>query len=235
MSTNNACIVKGTGCSSPTNIPEFIDTNACLCGLLQSASELPDNGGITELWRCIGDASADITHGNNGKWYNTTLPSEELSGINQPQNWGQNPPDTSQSFVLMTKNGQDAYQVLGSGGSSALIGDDANCNGKNDTTLTGMYYSKGKDSPHSASSATTSPTSSTSSASAKKISSTTATSVSVASSSTTPAPASTTSTESPSASVAAPKGTSSSAANHFSLKSAFLVGMLFAPLASILM
>lgn len=232
-STNNACIVKGNGCSSPTNLPEFIDTNACLCGLLESASELPDNGGITELWRCIGDASADVTHGENGKWYNTTLPSEELSGINEPQNWGQNPPDTSQTFVLVTKNGQAAYQVLGSGGSSALIGADADCNGKNDTTLSGMYYAKGKDSPASASTATTSSTSSASSA--KKVSSATATSASVASSSTTPAPASTTSTESPSASAAVPKGTSSSAANHFSLKSAFLVGILFAPLASLLM
>ena len=235
-STNNACIVKGTGCSSPTNLPEFIDTNACLCGLLKSASELPDNGGITELWRCIGDASADVTHGDNGKWYNTTLPSEELSGINEPQNWGQNPPDTSQTFVLVTNNGQAAYQVLGSGGSPALIGADTDCNGKNDTTLSGMYYAKGKDSSHSASTAPTSSTSSASFASStKKVSSATATSVSVASTSTTATPASTTSTESPSASAAAPKGDSSSAANHFSLKLAFLVGILFAPLASILM
>ena len=222
-STDNACIVKGTGCSSPTNLPEFIDTKACLCGLLESASELPDNGGITELWRCIGNASADVTHGDNGKWYNTTLPSEELSGINQDQNWGQNPPDTSQAFVLVTANGQSAYQVLGSGGSPELIGADTDCNGQNDTTLSGMYYAKGKDSSPSASTAIAS--------SANTVSSTTATSVSVASSSTTAAPAST----STSASAAAPKGGSSSAADHVSLKSAFLVGMVFASLASILM
>ena len=231
--TNNACIVKGTGCSSPTNLPEFIDTNACLCGLLESASELPDNGGITELWRCIGNASADVTHGDNGKWYNTTLPSEELSGINESQNWGQNPPDTSQAYVLVSVNGQAAYQVLGSGGSSELIGGDTNCNGKNDTTLSGMYYAKGKDSSPSASAAITSSTSSASSS--KTVSSAIATSVSVASSSTTAPPSSTTSTGSPSASAAAPKGGSSSAADHISLKSAFLVGLVFASVGSILM
>ena len=230
--TNNACIVKGTGCSSPTNLPEFIDTSACLCGLLESASELPDNGGNTELWRCIGNASADVTHGDNGKWYNTTLPSEELSGINENQNWGQNPPDTSQAFVLVTVNGQAAYQVLGSGGSAELIGADEDCNGKNDTTLSGMYYAKGKDSSASASTTITSSTSSVSSA--KTVSSSTATSVSVASSSTTPAPASTTSTVSTSASAAVPKGSSSSAAHQLSLKSAFLVGLVFASLASVL-
>lgn len=226
---NNACIVKGTGCSSPTNLPEFIDTNACLCGLLESASELPDNGGITELWRCIGNASADVTHGDNGKWYNTTLPSEELSGINESQNWGQNPPDTSQAFVLVTVNGQAAYQVLDSGGSPELIGADTDCNGKNDTILSGMYYAKGKDSSPSASTAITS---SASSASAKTVSSETATSVSVASSSTTAAPVSTTSSISPSVSAPAPKV--GSAANHVPLKSAFIVGLVFASLGSIL-
>ena len=225
---NNACIVKGTGCSAPTNLPEFIDTKACLCGLLESASELPDNGGNTELWRCIGNASADVTHGDNGKWYNTTLPSEELSGINESQNWGENPPDTSQAFVLVTVNGQAAYQVLGSGGSPELIGADTDCNGKNDTNLSGMYYAKGKDSSPSASTAITS--------SANTVSSETATSVSVASSSTTAAPASTTSTgSSTSATAAAPKGGSSSTANHVSLTSAFLVGLVFASLGSILM
>ncbi len=224
-STDNACIVRGTGCSSPTNLPEFIDANACLCGLLESASELPDNGGITELWRCIGNASADVTHGDNGKWYNTTLPSEELSGINQNQNWGQNPPDTSQAFVLVTANGQASYQVLGSGGSPELIGADTDCNGKNDTTLSVMYYAKGKDSSLAASTAI--PSSTSSASSAKIVSSATATS-------TTAAPTSTTSTGSTSAGAGAPKGGSSSAANHVSLKSAFLVGVVFASLASIL-
>ena len=85
--TNNSCIVYGTGCSSSTNLPSYIDGRECLCGLLESRSSLPNNGEHIELWRCIGNASDDIEHGTNGKWYNTSLPSQELAGINQPQNW----------------------------------------------------------------------------------------------------------------------------------------------------
>lgn len=87
MSTNNTCIVYGTGCTSPTNLPSYIDNQACLCGLLESRSSLPNNGEHIELWRCIGNASDNVEDGGNGKWYNTSLPSQELSGINQPQNW----------------------------------------------------------------------------------------------------------------------------------------------------
>ena len=85
--TNNSCIVNGTGCTSPTNLPSYIDDQACLCGLLQSRSSLPNNGEVIQLWRCIGNASDNIEDGGHGKWYNTMLPSQELSGINQPQNW----------------------------------------------------------------------------------------------------------------------------------------------------
>ena len=87
MATNNSCIVYGTGCSSSTNLPSYIDDRACLCGLLESLSSLPNNGEHVELWRCIGDASDDIEDGGHGKWYNTSLPSQELAGLNQPQNW----------------------------------------------------------------------------------------------------------------------------------------------------
>ena len=85
--TNNSCIVNGTSCTSPTNLPSYIDDQACLCGLLESRSSLPNNGEVIQLWRCIGNASDNIEDGGHGKWYNTSLPSQELSGINQPQNW----------------------------------------------------------------------------------------------------------------------------------------------------
>ena len=85
--TNNTCIVYGSGCTSPTDLPSYIDDQACLCGLLDSRSTVPNNGELIELWRCIGNASDNIEHGGNGKWYNTSLPSQELSGINRPQNW----------------------------------------------------------------------------------------------------------------------------------------------------
>ena len=87
ITTNNSCIVNGINCTSPTNLPSYIDDHACLCGLLESRSSLPDNGELIELWRCIGNGSNNIEEGGNGKWYNTTLPSQELSGINKPQNW----------------------------------------------------------------------------------------------------------------------------------------------------
>ncbi|KAK3173398.1 hypothetical protein OEA41_006727 [Lepraria neglecta] len=225
-STTNSCIVKGTGCSSPTNIPEFIDTGACLCGLLNSATTLPDNGESIEYWRCIGNASADVTNGGNGKWYNTSLPSQEMSGISQPQNWAENPPDTSQAFVLVETNGKAVYQDLPSGGSPELVGADSGCTGKNDTTLSGMFYSQGKEAPKSGSTS-----SSTSTAASSK-----ATSASGTMTSTTESTASATSTGLTSiTSAAAPKGTSSAAANHVSLKSIALVGMILAPLASIIL
>lgn len=225
-STTNSCIVKGTGCSSPTNFPEFIDTGACLCGLLDSASTLPDNGESIEYWRCIGNASADVTNGGNGKWYNTSLPSQELSGISQPQNWAGNPPDTSQTFVLVETNGKAAYQDLPSGGSPELIGPDSGCTGKNDTTLSGMFYSQGKEAPKSGS---TPPFTST--AASSKATSASGTVSSTTGSTTSATSAGSTSTTS----AAAPAGTSSAAANHVSLKSIALAGIILAPLASILL
>ena len=228
-STTNSCITKGTGCSSPTNLPEFIDTSACLCGLVKSASSLPDNGQQIQYWRCIGDASADVTHGGNGKWYNTSLPSQELSAIAQPQNWKDNPPNTTVAYVLVNTNGQASYQPLGSGGSPELIGADSGCTGKNDTTLSGTFYSQGKGASKSRSSSSSSASSATSSkaTSASRTASTT-TAPSSAATATSTGSTSTTGT-------AAPQGTSSAAANHVSLRSIALVGMILAPLATFLL
>lgn len=213
-----------------TTLPEYIDTSSCLCGLLASKSSLPNNGEMIELWRCIGSNSAKVQDGSNGKWWNTSLPSQELSGLNQPQNWAENPPDLSQAFVLVNTNGQSAYQKLGSGGSPELIGADANCNGKNDTALSGMFYSNGK----VASNTTSTSSSMTSSATSSGTSSagSTATSTSGTTTSTT-APGSSTGSSTTSASTT--KASSTSAAHHVTLKSAFLVGMVFAPLVALLM
>ncbi len=83
--TNNTCIIDGSGCASSTNLPSFIDDQACLCGLLESRSSLPNNGEHIELWRCIGNASNNIEVGGNGKWYNTSLPSQVcIFGANYP-------------------------------------------------------------------------------------------------------------------------------------------------------
>ncbi|CAF9907059.1 hypothetical protein IMSHALPRED_005429 [Imshaugia aleurites] len=212
ITTNNTCIVNGTGCSSPTNLPSYIDDQACLCGLLESRSSLPNNGEVIELWRCIGNASDNIEDGGNGKWYNTSLPSQELSGINKPQNWDDNPPDLSQVFVLQDKNGQAVYEDLRLEDAPNLIGTDKDCTGTNDTSLSEQYYSRGKESPKPSSTSTSlTPTAK----SATKTS----------------AMASTTTDVSPSETAAPPKGDDISLATHqFSLKSTFLVAMVLAPL-----
>lgn len=212
-----------------TTIPSYIDSSICLCGLLASKSSLPNNGELTELWRCIGDASASIQDGTNGKWWNTSLPSEELSGLNEPQNWAENPPDLSQAYVLVDTNGQSAYQKLGSGGSPSLVGADTKCNGKNDSSLSGMYYSKGKAALNLTSTSSSMTSTATSSGTSSTASSSTSTSGSMTS--TTTPTSSTGSSTSATTTAASPK----SAANHVTLRSAFLVGMVFAPLFALLM
>lgn len=228
-STNNTCITLGQGCTSPTNLPSYIDNAACLCGLLNQKSSLPVNGEQIEMWRCIGNASDNINSGGNGKWYNTSQPSQELSGINEPQNWAQNPPDLSQAYVLEDHNGQAAYAKLGPGGSPDLIGADAGCTGMNDTKLSTMYYAKG----NGTSNPTTSSSSSSSATSSASGSATSGSATATSGATTSAATGATTSAGSTSASASAPKGTSS-AATHFSLSSALLVGMVFAPLVSLL-
>ncbi len=227
-STNNTCISLGQGCTSPTNLPSYIDAAACLCGLLEQKSSLPVNGEQIEMWRCIGNASANINSGGNGKWYNTSLPSQELSGIHEPQNWAENPPDLSQAYVLEDHNGKAAYAKLGSGGSPDLIGADVDCTGKNDTGLSAMYYAKG----NGTSSSTTSSSSSSSATSSASGTATSGSATTTSGATSSAATGATTSASTTSGSASAPKGTS--AATHFSLSSALLVGMVFAPLVSLL-
>ncbi|MCJ1458513.1 hypothetical protein MMC28_008886 [Mycoblastus sanguinarius] len=226
ISTTNPCILYGTGCHSPTHLPSYIDTAACLCGLIKSAASFPKNGELVEMWRCIGNASDDVTSGGHGKWYNTSLPSQELSGLNEPQDWAENPPNLSQAYVLQDENGSAVYEKLGPGGSVDLVGADVNCTAVNSTVLSGEYYARGKGASNSTSTSTSS------------IASSTATS----SSSGTTQPATTTSgtpsaAQSPSSGKRGPTPTKSlsSAASHVTLKSAFLVGMVLAPLFSLLM
>lgn len=148
-----SCILYGQGCTSPTNLPSYIDTDACLCALVTSRSTLPNNGEVTELWRCIGNSSANIGLGSHGKWYNTVLPSEDLSGINKPEDWAENPPDLSQTYVLEKEKNSTVYNILGPGGSSSLIGADVNCTGMNDTVFSELYYARGEEFAISTSSA----------------------------------------------------------------------------------
>lgn len=93
------------------------------------------------MWRCTADAApAIITQGGNGKWYNTTLPSTDVSGVGEPRNWGSNPPSVSQTYVLVFANGGAFYAPLNAVDVGALHGDDYKCTGVNDTSASGRFY-----------------------------------------------------------------------------------------------
>ena len=122
-------------------IPSFIDTGACICGLLTQESTLPDNGEVIEMWRCEANLSESVAEGSHGKWYNTSLPSQELSGLGEPRNWGGNPPDLSAVFVLVHgADGSATYQPLNSSDSNNLVGNDTKCTGSNDTAASAAFY-----------------------------------------------------------------------------------------------
>ncbi|KAL9100061.1 MAG: hypothetical protein Q9163_004519 [Psora crenata] len=236
-STTNSCILRGQDCGSATNFPQFIDSAACLCGLLDSREPVR-NGGLEEDWRCIGDASANLESGGNGKWFNTSLPSQELSGISQPQYWDDNPPDLSQTYVLEDVNGRPKYETLGSNGSPQLIADDSKCTGKNSTELSAIYYSKGKNAPAVSSSSiqSSSSTSVPSSTSTSRATSSSSSRESVTPSSTpSPSISSSTSTSSSStSSSASPSSTSgaSSKGPRNGFKTVMLLGMVLAPMVA---
>ncbi len=98
------------------------------------------------MWRCVADgAHAVITAGNNGKWYNTSLPSEDLSGLGMPRNWGVNPPFLKPVFVLVFENGGAVYQVLQPQNAGALSEGDYKCTAVNDTEASGVFYASQED------------------------------------------------------------------------------------------
>ena len=122
-------------------IPSFIDTSACICGLLTQESTSDVNGEVIEMWRCEANLSESIADGSHGKWFNTSEPSQELSGLGEPRNWGDNPPDLSAVYVLVKgSDGSATYQPLNSSDGSWLVGNDTRCSGRNDTEASGAFY-----------------------------------------------------------------------------------------------
>lgn len=108
------------------------------------------------------------------------------------------------------------YEKLGSEGSMNLIGSDKDCTGLNDTSMSKQYYARGKgvEKPSTTSTSVTS--------TAKSMTETIAT-------------ASSTPSALPSEAAAPPKGNNGPSAKHqVSLKSMFLVGIVFAPLLGLL-
>lgn len=122
------------------NLPEFIDTGACICGLLLDQSTVDNsNGEVIEMWRCTAFVDYDVSKGGNGKWYNTTLPSQEVSG-NKGRQWADNQPYVGQTYVLTFQNGGASYQLLDAANSGALFGADVNCTGVKDAAASTAWY-----------------------------------------------------------------------------------------------
>lgn len=123
------------------DLPEFVDTGSCICGLLASQTPLLDEGELVEWWRCTAPwQTSIITEGGNGKWYQTEYPSQEISGLGQPRNWGDNPPAVSNVYVLTFQSSGPSYEILDAGNAGALHGDDYKCTGVNDTVASTEFY-----------------------------------------------------------------------------------------------
>lgn len=93
------------------------------------------------MWRCTADLSTSIADGTHGKWFNTTLPSQEVSGLNEPRQWDHNPPFLNQTFVLEAVDGGEYYELLdASDAVTGLQGGDSNCTGSKDQTASAAFY-----------------------------------------------------------------------------------------------
>lgn len=125
-----------------TALPSFIDTASCLCALEASRGSL-DNG--NQLWRCLGNATADITLGSSGKWFRTEQNESSLAGLgDEPQDWAGYPPGLSTTYVLIQGGlGNLDYVPLAQASSGTLAPTDMKCTGKNNTRASGVYYSQG--------------------------------------------------------------------------------------------
>ena len=130
---------RATAIEQP-DLPEFIDTSACICGLLTVEDSLPHNGEIIEMWRCTASVDDDISKGTHGKWFNTTLPSQELSGYGAGRQWFENPPYLNDTYVLVSEDGGEYYEALDAANAGALQGGDVNCTGMKDQTASAAFY-----------------------------------------------------------------------------------------------
>ena len=128
--------------NSTTTLPSYIDTAGCLCALEASRGSL-DNG--NQLWRCLGNVTADITIGSSGKWFPTQQSESSLAGLgNEPQDWAGYPPDLSTVYVLVQGGlGNLDYVPLAQASPGTLSPQDAKCTGKNNTRASGIYYTQG--------------------------------------------------------------------------------------------
>ena len=128
--------------NSTTTLPSYIDTAGCLCALEASRGSL-DNG--NQLWRCLGNVTADITIGSSGKWFPTQQSESSLAGLgDEPQDWAGYPPNLSTPYVLIQGGlGNLNYVPLAQANPGTLSPQDAKCTGKNNTRASGVFYTQG--------------------------------------------------------------------------------------------
>lgn len=92
------------------------------------------------MWRCTASLDTDISTHTHGKWFNTTYPSQELSGTGEGRTWDENPPYVGQTFVLVHEHGGAYYEVLTPADSGELVGGDADCTGVKDDAASATWY-----------------------------------------------------------------------------------------------
>lgn len=123
------------------NGPIFIDTASCQCALQANQDTEPNKQSQNEAWRCTGNATENMYAGKSGKWF---FPVNEGSkaDLNQTFNSANNPPDTTQSYIL--EDNQDNttafYTPFNATDYSQLSIFDQACTGQNDTQLSGPFY-----------------------------------------------------------------------------------------------
>ena len=185
-------------------IPEYLDTDGCLCGLVTS----PAPHGQSLLWRCIANESGNIATGTSGKWYNTTITDLVANDSGEILNTPRNGPKTTQAYVWVNNVFSPSTP-----NSSSLTQADRGCTGDNDTASSTTFLEK-----QNGTVAVPSTTSSFSSSMPTVSLSSTPSSTSPLSSAAQPTPTPNTT----------PK--SSACAVHTSMKAILLAGMLLTPL-----
>ena len=95
---------------------------------------------MVEMWRCTAAVNEDISKASYGKWFNTTLPSQESSGVNKGRTWDANPPFVNETYILVHRDEGAFYEPLGKGNSGELFGEDANCTGAKDDAASAAFY-----------------------------------------------------------------------------------------------
>jgi hypothetical protein len=138
----NGCAVLGECTLTAVTTPFFVDSASCQCNFQENRATY---GNGKSLWRCIGNASADVSAGSSGKWYYPILlagnKNNDFSGDFLPVNSADYPVDTSETYIVVDNgDGVYVYAQLTSQNQNELSAIDSVCTGMNDTEASTRYY-----------------------------------------------------------------------------------------------